>query len=163
MPPPKAKKTALVWVAKRYPMKTVMIKNRKLRLYSISWLARMAGKHPRTIHGWESRGVFPTPVFKLADGFRWYSAAEINAYSKLIKAAGMRYGVGRPQKGCAPQSDWLRRNSFEVKRQIKQHFDEKYNAFPDRLSDEDKLLQSFAKAPTLQLSDRRFLQLINGL
>lgn len=161
--PPPTRPTPVMWVARRYPMKTVVIKNRKLRLYSLSWLARMAGKHPRTIHSWESRGVFPTPIFKLVDNYRWYSAAEINAYTKLVKAAGMRYGVGRPRKGMTPQSDWLRRNSFEVKRQIKEHFDKKFDCFPERLSGEDALLKSFAKAPTLQLSDRQFIKLINGL
>jgi DNA-binding transcriptional MerR regulator len=149
-------------VERRYPMKTVILKDRKIRLYSISWLARLAGKSPRTFHTWEAAGVFPKPIFALPDGYRWYCAAEVAAYSKLAKKAMMRKGQGRPRKGVKPQSQWLRENSFEVQRQIKRHYAEHFDIFPDKLKDEDAILQSIQKASHITLSQETINRIIHG-
>lgn len=141
-------------------MKTVMVKGKKLRLYSLSWLARLSEKSPRTFHRWEIEGIFPKPILKLSDACRWYTAAEVNGYSDLVKASGIRNG--RNKKGVEPMGQWLRRNSFELQRLIKNHMDKHLDEFPAQLAREEETLKSLAGSKHLKLPHKAFIALITG-
>lgn len=131
-----------------------------MRLYSLSWLARLSGKSPRTFHRWERDGCFPQPILSLNDGYRWFTAAEVNGYAALVKACGIR--MGRNKKNTEPKSLWLKRNAFELKRLIKEHLDKKFDSFPDRLAEEDAIIKSLAKSSHLRMPQERFIKLITG-
>lgn len=145
-------------IARKYPMKTVNIKGIKFRLYSVSWLAHSAGKTPRAVRRWEEKGMFPKPLFALSDGYRWYSAAEIKAYSRMIKAAGMK--MGRLMKGQEPPLQWLKRNAFGAKEILVDLANKEIGKLPQTLDNEDELLASLAKNKKFAPTEAEILALI---
>jgi DNA-binding transcriptional MerR regulator len=55
-----------------------------LRLYTIGWLRYMTMLADVTIRGWEKKGILPKPFFKLGGNVRYYTPAELMAYSAII-------------------------------------------------------------------------------
>lgn len=147
-------------ITRRLPMKTVMMNGKKLRLYSLAWLAKLSGKSTRTFHRWEIEGIWPKPLIKLADGVRWYSAAEINGYSELVKASGIRRGSVK--KGREKMSLWIKRNSFELQRLIRGVMEKKFADFPTQLPNEEATLKALAKSRHISLPHKQFMALITG-
>jgi len=65
-------------------VKVIIWKNHRIKLYSIGWLRYMTFLADVTIRGWERKGILPKPFFKLSGGVRWYTPAELMAYSTYI-------------------------------------------------------------------------------
>lgn len=124
---------------RKFPRKNITYEGIRLRLYSVAWLSLLCGKSTRTIHAWERAGVFPKPIFKLGDGVRWYCAAEIHGYRKIIKAVGLR--SGRYSDGQA-RTAVLRQHSFAFQEAVRRLLKEKTGTVPPVLSDEQELLKS---------------------
>jgi DNA-binding transcriptional MerR regulator len=66
----------------------------RFRLYSISWLARLVNRSANTVRRWEARDCLPRPIIDVpGKKARWYSAAELRGYAKIIHQANIRRRV----------------------------------------------------------------------
>lgn len=147
------------YAAKAYPRKTIVYKGRNLRLYSIAWLAHLSGKSVRSLHRWDTLGKMPKPLFVLSDGVRWYSAAELKGYARLIRAANIGR-MGRLPKNQEPPLEWFHRFASQFRKDLKKLLDEKLGDFPERMSDEDALVESLSRKKKFTLSPSELNQLI---
>lgn len=66
-------------------IKIVPYQGANLHLYSVGWLSYLSKLAVVTIRLWERQKLLPKPFFKLADGNRWYTAAELSEYTKAIQ------------------------------------------------------------------------------
>src|ERR1043166_4767149 len=64
-----------------------------IRVYSIGWLAYMCNRNQQSIRRWQRDKILPAPIFDLNDGKRWYTAAELIGYAKIVRSANIRPGV----------------------------------------------------------------------
>jgi hypothetical protein len=65
--------------------KDVIWQEHRIRLYTIGWLRYMTYLADVTLRGWERKGILPKPFFKLGGNTRWYTPAELMAYSARIQ------------------------------------------------------------------------------
>jgi DNA-binding transcriptional MerR regulator len=65
--------------------KDIIHSDTRIRLYSIGWMRYMTYLADVTLRGWERKQILPKPIFALAGGVRWYSSAELIAYSRIIQ------------------------------------------------------------------------------
>jgi len=142
---------------RRFPVKEVCMDNRKFRVYSVSWLAVLARRSPRTIHALERKGSLPRPIYRLGDSQRWYTAGELMGYSKLIIAANLRAGR---YKGGLRQSDWLKVNSFSFKNKLKETLKVSPELIKTRLDSEDAILYTLSTKNRVKFTERQVLDLI---
>lgn len=146
------------FAARAYPRKTITFKGRNLRLYSIAWLAHMSGKSTRALHRWDNLGKMPTPLFLLNDSVRWYTAAELHGYSRLIKAANIR--MGRIKKGEITPLDWFHSFALKFRADLKKLLESKLGQFPEALSDEDKMIEALSSRQKFNLTPSEIARLI---
>lgn len=67
-------------------MKQVALGANAITVYSIGWLATLAGVSNQNIRLWERTGVLPAPILRGADrSFRFYTAQEIEQYAVAIR------------------------------------------------------------------------------
>lgn len=83
-------------MAKYLPFKkTVLLDGQQsLTVYSIGWLALLTRRHPGTMRSWERRGLLPLPLFEkqIDPMFRYYCAAELMGYARIINSARREVG-----------------------------------------------------------------------
>lgn len=101
--------------------------------------------------------MFPSPIFKLSDGYRWYCAAEIHGYSRLVKSAGLR--PGRYSEG-EKRTIWLKRNTFAFKSKLETILKNRIGEVPRALADEDEIMSALKKEKKLNLTESDVLKLI---
>lgn len=87
----------------KYPrVRTVRFGQHLVTLYSIGWLAKVAGMRPVTIRLWTRKKVLPNPITKhVAGSFHWYTAGEINDYGAVCaqrNAGEIPYGMAALQQ-----------------------------------------------------------------
>ncbi len=146
-------------VPRRFPRKLVVFKGVKFQLYSLAWLASLSDKSPRAIHKWERLGIFPTPIFRFDEGYRWYCAAEIHGYRHLIRAAGLRSGR---YADAEKKTLWLKRNSFDFKAKLQGLLKDRIGMVPTKLVDEDAILKKFAGTKAFKLTEADVVRLIKS-
>lgn len=52
-------------------------------VFSIKYLAESLRRGVQTVTAWEKNRRFPKPILDLGDGLRWYTANEIEAFTRL--------------------------------------------------------------------------------
>ena len=146
-------------VRKRYPRKRVRFRGYEFRLYSIAWLANLSGKSAKTIAMWERDNNFPTPIFDLKDGYRWYTSAELHGYRRLIAASNLRRG--RYRGGGSPMR-FFQQNAFKFKMRLQEYLKDNIGDFPKELADEEAIIGQIAKARKIAFTQPELLALINS-
>jgi predicted DNA-binding transcriptional regulator AlpA len=147
-------------VPKMFPTKTIKYRNRQLRLYSLKWLAVMCHRHPQTFYRLEKEGSMPRPIFDIGDAVRWYTAAEIKGYAKLFKAAKLR--PGRIYIGTVKASYWFQTNAAAFKAKLKTFIEDHTDKVPEKLDNEDDIIQYVADRKQLVFSDKEIELLVSG-
>lgn len=117
----------------------------------------MAEKSPRAIHAWEREGVFPKPIFKLTCENRWYCAAELYGYSKIIKACGLRSGRYADGKKATAM---LKHHTFNFQLELRKRLNAKAGDLPTQLKDESEMLQRLRSLRKFKLSKDQIDELI---
>ena len=144
-------------VARKFPRKTIMFGKLKVRLYSVAWLGAMIEKSPRAIHAWERQGMFPKPIFKLNDAIRWYCAAELHGYSKIVRACNLRSGrYSEGKKATAV----LKHHTFNFQLALRKRLKEDAGSLPQQLKDESEMLQRLRTLKKFKLSKDDLEELI---
>jgi DNA-binding transcriptional MerR regulator len=144
-------------IPRRYPRKTIMYQGVAMRLYSLAWLSHLCVKSQRTFHLWERKGFFPTPVFDLKNGYRWYCAAEIHGYRRIVQSSGLRSGRYADGK---KRTDWLRTTSFAFKSKLEELIKQRLGEVPVKLADEDEILLALSRRERFKMTEKEMLRLI---
>jgi hypothetical protein len=73
--------------------KKILYKGVLFPVYSIGWLAHLTNRVQKSIRQWERDKILPRPIMDANDGKRWYLAAEIMGYVKIVQTSDLRPGV----------------------------------------------------------------------
>ncbi len=95
-----------------------------LKMYSIGWLAYMCNRSQVCLRKWQRDGILPRPLFDLNDGRRWYTAAELIGYAKIIREGNVSPG----RKSLFAVKEWMWRFRLRLKKL--------YDKEPDRIRKE---------------------------
>ena len=83
--------------------KDIFIGDVLIRVYSLRFLAAKLHRMPNALKAWEHRKILPKPIFQTKEQRRWYTAEEVELYTRLAdeeqltngQAAGFKRFAGR--------------------------------------------------------------------
>lgn len=124
-------------------VREVVFAKRRIRLYSIGWMAYAFRRHPETVKTWEKKGFLPPPILRTGGKWRYYTANEIEDYSVIFQSSGVGSGARFDKQAFAM-------NFFDRMRHLKELFRADPTQVKKHLSNEKALLAYAADT----LSDR---------